>query len=83
MFKPGQKIGKMSLPKKEDFPKGTKFYIKEFNVPLAQVPDGKLCKWFNWLVGKPKEYDVTCLKPGNNWESESFEEWQNIIKDSL
>ena len=53
MFKPGQKIGKMSLPKKEDFPKGTKFYIKEFNVPLAQVPDGKLCKWFNWFGGKP------------------------------
>ena len=70
----------MEVPKKEDFPEGTKFYIKEFDVPLVQSTDGI---WFNWFGGKPKKYDVTMLKPGNNWEAESFEQWQKILKDSL
>lgn len=72
----------MDLIKKENFPKGTTFYIKEFDVPLTRVPDGKLCKWFNWFGGNPKEYDVTWLKPGNNWEAESFEEWVKIVDES-
>ena len=72
----------MHLPKKEDFPKGTTFYIKEFDVPLARVPDGKFYKWFNWYGGKAREYDVTRLKVDNNWPAESFEEWVNIVEKS-
>jgi hypothetical protein len=70
----------MKLPKKEDFSENDKFYIKEFDVPLVQVSDGK---WFNWFGGTPREYDVTCLKLGNNWAAESFEEWVGILKESL
>jgi len=73
----------MDLPKKEDFPQEAIFYIKEFDVPLVQIPDGKGCKWFNWFGGKPREYDFTFLRLGNNWEAESFEEWQNVVKESL
>jgi hypothetical protein len=70
----------MECPKLDDFPKGTKFYIKEFDVPLNQAIDGT---WFNWYGGKPKAYDVAWLKPGNNWEAESFEKWLKIVKESL
>ena len=73
----------MHLPEKEDFPKDTTFYIKEFDIPLARIPDGELCKWFNWYGGQPEEYDVTSLKLGNNWEVESFEQWQKIVEDSI
>jgi len=68
------------LPKLSDFPEGTKFYIKEFDVPLVFEPDNS---WFNWFGGARKPYDVTRLKPGNNWEAESFEEWVSLVKDSL
>lgn len=73
----------MNLPSKNDFPVGSRFYIKEFDVPLVQIPDGSLSKWFNWFGGKPKEYAPEGLKPGNNWEAESFSEWQKIVKESL
>lgn len=46
----------MNLPSKNDFPEGSRFYIKEFDVPLVQILDGSLSKWFNWFGGKPKEY---------------------------
>ena len=52
-----------NLPKKTDFPEGTEFYIKEFDVPLVRMPSNE---WFNWFGGKPKLYDVKNLKPGNN-----------------
>lgn len=73
----------MNVPKIDDFPEGSIFYIKEFDIPLVRVPDGKSCKWFNWFGGKAKEYDVTYLKPGNSWVADSFESWQKILKDSM
>ncbi len=68
------------LPKASDFPTGTAFVIKEFDVPLAFVP-GK--GWFNWYGGVPRPYDPTFLKQGNNWDAGSFEEWVQIIEASL
>ena len=73
----------MKLPNINDFPKGSKFYIKEFDVPLVQMPDCEYCVWFNWFGGNPVKYDASGLKPGNNWEAESFDEWLNIVKQSL
>ncbi|EKE70215.1 hypothetical protein B3C1_13973 [Gallaecimonas xiamenensis 3-C-1] len=73
----------MQLPKLEDFPLGTEFYIKEFDVPLVRISEGSKCKWLNWFGGTPKEYDATALIVSNNWEAESFEQWLKIVKDSL
>jgi len=70
---------KINLPKKSDFPDGTEFYIKEFDVPLVRTPSNE---WFNWFGGKPRQYDVKMLKPGNNWLAESFEEWVRVVGDS-
>jgi hypothetical protein len=68
------------LPKVSDFPPRTQFVIKEWNLPLVQMPNGA---WFNWFGGKPDPYDVTGLKVGNNWPADSFEEWVGLVKDSL
>jgi hypothetical protein len=70
---------KDSLPKLSDFPKGTEFIIKEWDVPLVSIP-GK--GYFIWYGGKPREYDVTGLKPGNNWKADSFEHWLKIVEES-
>jgi hypothetical protein len=71
---------KLQLPKASDFLPGTKFMIKEFDVPLVQVPSGE---WFNWFGGKPRPYDVSSLRVDNNWRAESFEEWLGIVAESL
>jgi hypothetical protein len=73
----------MPLPREEDFPDGTVFYIKEFDVPLAMVPEGGSVTWYNWFGGVPKTYDVSNLKQGNNWEAESFSEWKQLIAESV
>ncbi len=62
-----------------DFPEGTEFYIKEFDVPLANIPNQG---WVNFYGGKPKAYDDSPLKPGNNWPAESFEEWTGLVEAS-
>ena len=68
------------LPSVSDFPPGTEFVIKEFDVPLAFVP-GK--GWFNWYGGLPRQYDESSLKVDNNWPADSFEQWVEIINASL
>ena len=68
-----------SLPNASDFPPGTTFVIKEFDVPLVQLPDGR---WFNWFGGTPRPYDVTALRVDNNWRADSFEEWVGVVKNS-
>jgi hypothetical protein len=68
------------LPKESDFPAGTVFVIKEFDVPLVQIPDQG---WFNWYGGSPRPYDVTALSVDNNWHADSFDEWVGLVKDSL
>ncbi len=68
------------LPKASDFPPGTTFVIKELDVPLAFVP-GK--GWFNWFGGVPGPYDPSSLKPDNNRDADSFEEWIGIVQASL
>lgn len=68
------------LPKISDFPAGTEFVIKEFDVPLVWIP-GK--GWFNWFGGTPRPYDVNSLKVDNNWPADSFEEWVEIVEASL
>lgn len=69
-----------SLLKASDFPKGTEFVVKEFDVPLAWVP-GK--GWFNWFGGTPRPYDESALRVDNNWPAESFEEWLEIVAASI
>jgi hypothetical protein len=69
-----------SLPDASDFPSGTAFVIKEFDVPLVRLPDGG---WFNWFGGTPRPYDVTALHVDNNWPADSFEEWVGIVEKSL
>ena len=49
-------------------------------MPLVNIP-GK--GWFNWWGGKPRKYDVTMLKHGNNWEADSFEHWLKIVEESI
>jgi len=68
------------LPTISDFPAGTEFVIKEFDVPLACVPGRG---WFNWFGGVPRPYDVSALKVDNNWTADSFEQWVEVVKDSL
>jgi hypothetical protein len=67
------------LPRASDFPRGTEFVIKEFDVPLVWVP-GK--GWFNWFGGTPRPYDESSLRVDNNWPAESFEEWLEIVRSS-
>lgn len=70
---------KARLPSESDFPAGTEFHIKEFDVPLVRIPSEG---WFNWYGGRPRKYDATGLKPGNNWPAESFEEWVRLVDES-
>jgi hypothetical protein len=71
---------KRRLPGPEDFPPGTEFVIKEFDVPLANIPGEG---WVNWFGGSPRAYDPHRLKPGNNWEADSFEQWLEVVRASI
>ncbi|WP_027710420.1 hypothetical protein [Zooshikella ganghwensis] len=62
-----------------DFPEGTEFYIKEFDVPLANIPNKG---WVNLFGGKPRAFDASGLKPGNNWPAANFEEWAKVVENS-
>jgi hypothetical protein len=68
------------LPRSSEFPPGTEFVIKEFNVPLVRDPVGR---WFNWFGGTPRPYDASSLRIDNNWPAGSFEEWVGVVKASL
>ena len=68
------------LPKESDFPDGTTFVIKESDVPLAWVPSKG---WVNWFGGLPRPYDPSFLKVDNNRPADSFEEWLQIVKESI
>jgi len=68
------------LPTISDFPPGTLFVIKEFDVPLVQIPGRG---WFNWFGGKSRPYDVTALRVDNHWPAQSFAEWVALIRQSL
>jgi hypothetical protein len=68
------------LPKSSDFPPGTEFVIKEFDVPLVRIPGHG---WFNWYGGEPRPYDPGYLRVDNNWPARSFEEWRELVESSL
>jgi hypothetical protein len=68
------------IPKASDFPPNTVFLIKEFDVPLVQIPNQG---WFNWFGGYPRPDDVTALRVDNNWHADSFELWVGLVRDSL
>jgi hypothetical protein len=68
------------LPQASDFPPGTRFAIKEFAAPLAQVPGRG---WFNWFGGKPRPYDARYLRIDNHWDADSFEQWLSVVEASL
>ena len=68
------------LPGPDDFPAGTLFVIKEFDVPLVQMPDGR---WFNWFGGYPSPYDPKFLRVDNNQDADSFGQWLEVLRDSL
>lgn len=71
---------KSQLPKISDFPSGTKFVIKEFDVPLVWIP---YQGWFNWFGGVLRPYDESFLRVDNNWLADSFEEWISVVEESL
>lgn len=71
---------KRSLPELSDFPPKTLFVIKEFNVPLVQIPG---VGWINWFGGVPRPYDPRWLAPGNNWQADSFEEWLAVVAEGM
>ena len=71
--------GSRSLPSRDAFPDGTRFVIKEFDVPLAQIPGQG---WINWYGGHSRPYDVTSLVPGNHWDAGSFDEWREVVRKS-
>ena len=71
---------KSRLPSASDFPPGTKFVIKEFDVPLVWVPGEG---WSNWYGGSPSQYDVKMLKVDNNWPADSFEQWVEVVEQSM
>ena len=71
---------RIRLPKESDFPAGSEFVIKEFDVPLVRMPGGA---WFNWFGGSPRPYDVKSLKVDNNWPAVSFAEWLELVADSM
>lgn len=68
------------VPSEDEFPPGSSFHIKEFDVPLAHIPGQG---WFNWFGGAPRAYDPTGLTPGNNWQAQDFKEWAALVEDSL
>jgi hypothetical protein len=68
------------LPSASDFPAGTVFYIKEWDVPLVHLPGNT---WVNWYGGKPRVYDTSALRVDNNIQAKSFEEWLGVVRDSL
>jgi hypothetical protein len=74
---------KVQLPQLSDFPLGTEFLIKEFDIPLAKIPDDGKVKYFNWYGGSPRYYDATSLRVDNNWVADSFESWLELIRESI
>ena len=74
---------KPRVPKLSEFPAGTEFIVKEFDVPLARIPGDGHCIWVNWYGGRPRPFDVTWLKIDNNWSVDSFESWARLVKASL
>ncbi|SAI73849.1 Uncharacterised protein [Bordetella ansorpii] len=68
------------VPREDEFPPGSTFHIKEFDVPLVHVPGQG---WFNWFGGAPRAYDINGLKLGNNWPAQDFQEWATLVRDSL
>jgi hypothetical protein len=71
------------VPRAGDFPPGTRFVIKEFDVPLACVPVPGGVAWFNWFGGVARPYDASRLRVDNNWPAGSFDEWSALVADSL
>jgi hypothetical protein len=74
---------KARVPEQSEFPPGTEFIVKEFNVPLARIPCDGHCVWVNWYGGRPRPFDVTWLKIDNNWSVDSFESWAALVKASF
>ncbi|WP_229415896.1 hypothetical protein [Pseudoduganella armeniaca] len=71
------------VPRADDFPPGTRFVIKEFDVPLACVPVPGGVAWVNWFGGVARPYDAGQLRLDNNWPARSFDEWVALVADSL
>jgi hypothetical protein len=71
------------IPMRSEFPEGTDFLIKEFDVPIARIPGTSSCSYVNWYGGHPRPYEARWLKVDNNWSAESFEEWCALIQASI
>jgi hypothetical protein len=81
--KRAKNLSKPRVPKLSEFPAGTEFIVKEFDVPLARIPGDGHCIWVNWYGGRPRPFDVTWLKIDNNWSVDSFESWATLVKASI
>ncbi len=74
---------KPRIPSKSEFPPGTQFVVKDFDVPLARIPRDDRSIWINWFGGVPRPYDEESLRVDNNWPADSFESWTALIAESL
>ncbi|MGE0384916.1 MAG: hypothetical protein AB7Q97_09325 [Gammaproteobacteria bacterium] len=72
---------KPRLPAAADFPVDTEFVIYEFDIPLANVPGRG---WFSWWGGVERPFDPRGrLKPDNNWNADSFEQWLATVQATM
>jgi|GEM_PF-2569698 len=65
---------------KTDFPLGTEFYIKDFDVPLARIPD---IGWVDFYGGEVRSYEVKNLSIDNNLPANSFEDWRELVRKPI
>ena len=69
------------LPTADQFPAGTEFVIYEFDSPLANVPG---LGWQSWWGGVARPYEPRGkLKPDNNWNADSFEQWLEVVEATI
>lgn len=69
------------LPVVAEFPPGTEFVIYEFDSPLANIPG---TGWVSWWGGVQRPINPRGrLKPDNNWNADSFEQWLGVIEATM
>lgn len=69
----------MRIPVESDFPEGTEFIVREFDVPITYYPPQG---WHNWFGGTPSEYDATRLTVTNH-DKVLFDEWIKVVEESI
>ena len=72
------------LPKESDFPEGTRFLIKDWDIPLSTGSyKGNKALYTSWYGGIPHPHPSETLKIDNNWPADSYTHWLEIIEKSM